>query len=222
MQYCPLCKVRIAGSKRCCPLCKGKLEGKPEPENEMFPQVVAPHRRAQIARRIVTLCVAAVVLCCLQVESVWHPASKWPYFVIASSLCAWLSILIGISRRRLLLQNLTAQALLFCTLSVLWDIGTGWSAWSVGWVVPILLMGTVGALVLLKLILHVPMVDAVGWIVVLAVLGWLLPLVLVWLDQVPVVLPSMICAIGCFVTLVVLLLFFHRYMREEAARRFHL
>ena len=23
MQYCPLCKVRIAGSKRCCPLCKG-------------------------------------------------------------------------------------------------------------------------------------------------------------------------------------------------------
>ena len=85
MQYCPLCKVRIAGSKRCCPLCKGKLEGEPEPESEMFPQVVAPHRRAQIARRIVTLCVVAVVLCCLQVESVWHPASKWPYFVIAYS-----------------------------------------------------------------------------------------------------------------------------------------
>ena len=76
MQYCPLCKVRIAGSKRCCPLCKGKLEGEPEPESEMFPQVVAPHRRAQIARRIVTLCVVAVVLCCLQVESVWHPQAN--------------------------------------------------------------------------------------------------------------------------------------------------
>ncbi len=23
MQYCPLCQVKVAGSKRCCPLCRG-------------------------------------------------------------------------------------------------------------------------------------------------------------------------------------------------------
>ena len=53
MLYCPLCQVKVAGEKRCCPLCKGQLTGTPEPESEIFPQVVPPHKLARIARRIV-------------------------------------------------------------------------------------------------------------------------------------------------------------------------
>ena len=88
--------------------------------------------------------------------------------------------------------------------------------------IPILLLGGVGVLLLLKLILRVPMVDAVGWIGVLSILGWIAPIVLMLLDKVQVKLPSMICSGGSFLTLVVLVVFFHRYMRDEAARRFHL
>lgn len=222
MQYCPLCQVKVAGSKRCCPLCGGPLEGQPAPESEIFPQVVAPHRRARVARRLITLCALVVILGAVQIESVWHPASNWPYLVIAAVLCAWLSVMLGISRRRLLMQNLTAQALLFSALSVLWDVGTGWRGWSVSWVVPILLIGAVSMLVILKLILRVPMVDAVGWIGVMSLLGWLVPLILLLFDWVSIRLPSLICSVGSFAVSVVLVLFFHRYMREEAERRFHL
>lgn len=222
MQYCPLCQVKVVGSKRCCPLCRGKLTGEPDPQSEVFPQVVAPYRRARVARRIITLCVLIVIACSIQVETIWHPSSNWPYLVIAASLCAWLAVMLGISRRRLLMQNLTAQALLFSILSVAWDIGTGWHAWSIEWVIPILLLGGVGVLLLLKLILRVPMVDAVGWIGVLSILGWIAPIVLMLLDKVQVKLPSMICSGGSFLTLVILVVFFHRYMRDEAARRFHL
>ena len=66
MQYCPLCQVKVAGSKRCCPLCRGKLTGEPDPQSEIFPQVVAPHRRARVARRIITLCVLIVIACSIQ------------------------------------------------------------------------------------------------------------------------------------------------------------
>lgn len=222
MQYCPLCQVKVAGSKRCCPLCRGKLTGEPDPQSEVFPQVVAPYRRARVARRIITLCVLIVIACSIQVETIWHPSSNWPYLVIAASLCAWLAVMLGISRRRLLMQNLTAQALLFSILSIAWDIGTDWHAWSIEWVIPILLLGGVGVLLLLKLILRVPMVDAVGWIGVLSILGWIAPIVFMLLDKVQVKLPSMICSGGSFLTLVILVVFFHRYMRDEAARRFHL
>lgn len=222
MQYCPLCQVKVIGSKRACPLCEGPLTGQPEPEREIFPQVVPPHRRARVARRIVTLCVIAVLVGCIQVESVWNPSSNWPLIVMAAALCSWLSVMLGISRRRMLMQNLTAQTLLFSVLSVLWDFGTGWRGWSITWVFPILFMGAIGVLLLLKLVLHVAMVDAVGWIGVLTVLGWLVPLVLLLTKTVNIMLPSILCCGVSFVTLVVLVLFFHRYMRQEAERRFHL
>lgn len=222
MQYCPLCQVKVIGSKRACPLCEGPLTGRPEPEREIFPQVVPPHRRARVARRIITLCVIAVLVGCMQVESVWHPSSNWPLLVMAAALCSWLSVMLGISRRRMLMQNLTAQTLLFSVLSVLWDFGTGWRGWSITWVFPILFMGAIGVLLLLKLVLHVAMVDAVGWIGVLTVLGWLVPLALLLTKTVDVMLPSILCCGASFVTLVVLVLFFHRYMRQEAERRFHL
>ena len=57
---------------------------------------------------------------------------------------------------------------------------------------------------------------------VLAVLGWVVPLVLLLTQKIDFMLPSILCCGVSFVTLVVLVLFFHRYMRQEAERRFHL
>lgn len=222
MLYCPLCRVKVAGDKRCCPLCKGQLTGVPEPESEIFPQIVPPHKLARIARRMITLCLLVVVLCCIQIESVWHPASNWPFFVIAAVGCLWLSVMLGISRRRVLMQNLTAQTILFSVLAILWDYGTGWRGWSIEWVNPILCVSAFTALLLLKVILRVPMVEAVGWIGLLSVLSWLIPLVLLLFGDMSVVWPSILCCGLSFAVTVILVIFFHRYMREEAERRFHL
>ncbi len=222
MLYCPLCQVKVAGNKRCCPLCKGQLTGTPEPESEIFPQLVPPHKLARIARRMITLCLLVVVLGCIQVESVWHPASNWPLIVIAAVGCLWLSVMLGISRRRVLMQNLTAQAILFSMLAILWDHGTGWRGWSIEWVNPILCLSALGALLLLKIILRVPMVEAVAWLGTLSVLGWLIPLFLLLFGEMRVVWPNVLCCGLSFVVAVVLIIFFHRYMREEAERRFHL
>lgn len=222
MLYCPLCQVKVAGNKRCCPLCEGQLTGTPEPESEVFPQVIPPHKLARIARRMITLCLFIVVLGCIQVESVWHPVSNWPFLVIAAVGCLWLSVMLGISRRRMLMQNLTAQAILFSVLAVLWDHGTGWRGWSIEWVNPILIMSALSALLLLKVILRVPMVEAVAWIGMLSLFGWIVPLVLLLFHKLQVVWPSILCCALSFVVVVVLVVFFHRYMKEEAERRFHL
>ena len=40
MQYCPKCKVSVAGTQEVCPLCQGDLRGCPDEKN-IFPDLAA-------------------------------------------------------------------------------------------------------------------------------------------------------------------------------------
>lgn len=72
MQYCPSCRVHIAGDKRCCPLCGGKLEGTGDPKSEIFPQL-APYRPvARRVLRILTLTGAGATAVCVLVTCWWE------------------------------------------------------------------------------------------------------------------------------------------------------
>ena len=134
MQYCPNCQVRIAGDKRCCPLCGGKLEGKGDPQSEIFPQLV-PHRSvSRRVLRILSLTGAGATVVCVLINLLVGTAVWWSLFVAGGVACGILTTAIGITYRRDIPQNIAWETALVILLAILWDMGTGWLGWSLDFV----------------------------------------------------------------------------------------
>src|SRR5699024_11271684 len=71
--------------------------------------------------------VTGVQTCALPISLGFH---GWSLFVAGGVACLWLLLYISIARRRNVLKALTQQVVAVCALGVLWDLCTGWRAWS--------------------------------------------------------------------------------------------
>ncbi|HIR75690.1 MAG TPA: alcohol acetyltransferase, partial [Candidatus Choladousia intestinipullorum] len=94
-------------------------------------------------------------------------------------LCAWLIVSVAYTKRRNILKNEMWQLLLVTGIGILWDVFTGWHAWSVNFLFPF------GALAVLCSI----------------------PVILVWAGCVTIPVPSVICAGISFLVLAGLFIF---------------
>lgn len=66
MQYCRRCKAWIENPARRCPLCQGVLEGEPEPEGQLFPDVTRTTSGMEFGFRVFTfVCVTLAVVGCV-------------------------------------------------------------------------------------------------------------------------------------------------------------
>ena len=88
MQYCPSCRMHIAGDKRCCPLCGGKLEGAGDPQSEIFPEL-APYRSvARRVLRILALTGAGATAVCIVINLLVGTAVWWSLDFVFPCVCA--------------------------------------------------------------------------------------------------------------------------------------
>lgn len=222
MQQCPYCHVTIAGHKTCCPLCQGPLIGSPEAETEVFPALVQPRFSRSFIVRLLAMIAISVSVICILINRAFPTRIWWSLFVTAGAGCIWLAAAVGLSNRRSALQGITWQVFLVPGLSVLWDWWTGWRGWSVDFVLPCVCTAALLTMLTLVLILHLSARSFAGYIALVCVLGTVVPGILLWLDIIRTILPSLIC-IGLSVLLLVgLLLFQGPVLHQEFVRRFHL
>ena len=221
MQFCPLCKVTVAGVKRCCPLCGGQLTGKPQPETELFPCLPKPRLCARFVLCVLALSAITVSTVCVLVNVATGTQVWWSLLVAAGAGCAWTTAAVAIAHRRDMTQNIAWQVILLAALSFLWDRGTGWHGWSLDFVLPCGCAAGLVIILLLILLLRLPVRAFAGSLIFLVLLG-LVPAVLVAWGRVQTALPSLICAGLSFVTLAALVLFSWSTVKSELHRRFHL
>ena len=221
MQFCPVCKVTIAGAKRCCPLCGGQLTGEPQPETESFPRLPKPPVSARFVLCVLALAAIAVSTICVLVNVATGAQVLWSLLVAAGAGCAWVTAAVAIAHRRDMTQNIAWQVILLSALSFLWDRGTGWHGWSVDFVFPCGCAAGLVTILLLILLLRLPVRAFAGSLIFLTLLG-LVPAALVKWGQVKTALPSLICAGLSLVTLSALVLFNWNTVKSELHRRFHL
>ena len=100
MQYCPSCQIHIAGNKCCCPLCGGALEGKGDPQSEIFPRLTPTRSMARRVLRILALTGAAATAVCVLINLAMGTAVWWSLFVAGGVACGILTVAIGIAYRR--------------------------------------------------------------------------------------------------------------------------
>lgn len=220
MQYCPSCQMHIAGNKCCCPLCGGALEGKGDPQSEIFPRLTPTRSMARRVLRILALTGAAATAVCVLINLAMGTAVWWSLFVAGGVACGILTVAIGIAYRRDIPQNIAWETALVILLAMLWDAATGWLGWSLDFVFPCACATGLLMEIALWGILKTPVHVVAGPMGGLG-LAALVPGVLVLVGLVNFALPSLLCTACSILFLVVLVLLRRRTAWGELRRRFH-
>lgn len=220
MQYCPSCQMHIAGNKCCCPLCGGALEGKGDPQSEIFPRLTPTRSMARRVLRILALTGAAATAVCVLINLAMGTAVWWSLFVAGGVACGILTVAIGIAYRRDIPQNIAWETALVILLAILWDAATGWLGWSLDFVFPCACATGLLMEIALWGILKTPVHVVAGPMGGLG-LAALVPGVLVLVGLVNFALPSLLCTAFSILFLAVLVLLRRRTAWGELRRRFH-
>lgn len=220
MQYCPSCQMRIAGDKCCCPLCGGALEGKGDPQSEIFPRLTPTRSMARRVLRILALTGAAATAVCVIINLAMGTAVWWSLFVAGGVACGILTVAIGIAYRRDIPQNIAWETALVILLAMLWDAATGWLGWSLDFVFPCACATGLLMEIALWGILKTPVHVVAGPMGGLG-LAALVPGVLVLVGLVNFALPSLLCTACSVLFLAGLMLLRRRTAWGELRRRFH-
>lgn len=220
MQYCPSCQMHIAGNKCCCPLCGGALEGKGDPQSEIFPRLTPSKSMARRVLRILALTGAAATAVCVLINLAMGTAVWWSLFVAGGVACGILTVAIGIAYRRDIPQNIAWETALVILLAILWDAATGWLGWSLDFVFPCACATGLLMEIALWGILKTPVHVVAGPMGGLG-LAALVPGVLVLVGLVNFALPSLLCTACSILFLAGLMLLRRRTAWGELRRRFH-
>ena len=104
MQYCRRCKAWIENPSRRCPLCQGVLEGEPEPEGQLFPDVTRTTSGMEFGFRVFTFlgrfCCSS---CWMHVGFNSSGTSETPEsaekYIMADGIAQWNFFIMGFSYR---------------------------------------------------------------------------------------------------------------------------
>jgi hypothetical protein len=221
MKRCPDCAVGVEGEWTRCPLCGTALEGRPVPSP--FPAVPLRFTRRRVLR-VLTLTSLAVIALSFLAQLLFRPdqegigalRSVWLGIV-----ATWLVVLVAVTKRRNLAKFIVYLVALAGGVCVYWDYLTGWDAWSLTYVVPILCAASLIGLVITVRVVRMQVGDYVVYSGLTVLLG-LTPIVFLALGWVGTVIPSAICGGLSEVAIVLLLTVRGGAVRHELAKRLHL
>lgn len=134
----------------------------------------------------------------------------------------WFALMVGYKKRHNLMKNAMWQLVVVTVISILWDIFTGWRAWSVNFVLPtVSILVQISMLTISKIQSHSPR-EYMIYYVMATIYGTILPLVLMLTNVITFNKPAILCVGFSFLFLVALVLFKGREFREEIYKKLHI
>lgn len=220
MSRCTACAVRVEGTWERCPLCGHPLVGDVVPSP--FPSAPLVVSRTRLTRTlvivslgIIALSLAAQLLLGRGPELLGAVPSVW------LGLCTmWLIAVMAFRARRSIARSTLWTVVLVGGLSAYWDYLTGWHRWSLSYAIPIVAASAIIALVIVVRAMRLEPGEHILDSAVTTLLG-LVPLAMLVLGWVPVALPSAICGVVAFASLVEIQRVHGSAVRDELARRLH-
>ena len=221
MRRCPDCTVDVEGGWTRCPLCGSALEGRSVPSP--YPAVPLRFTRRRVLR-VLALTSLAVIALSFLAQLLFRPDQQGIGALRPGWLgvvAAWLVGLVAVVTRRNLAKFIVYLVALAGGVCVYWDYLTGWDAWSLTYVVPILCAASIVGLVITVRVVRMQVGDHVVYSGLTVLLG-LTPLVFLALGWVGTVIPSAICGGLSAAAIVLLLPVRGGAVRHELAKRLHL
>jgi len=215
--YCNNCNTYT--KQQYCPLCKNKLSQK-SGDNEYYPIYETKVKRRRFAQRLVLFIAIFAVSTSVLINLLTNPDKLWFLYVLSPVLYSLLTINHTILSRahtgsKVVLQVITLSVMLFIL-----DAASGSSKWSIHYVIPFLV--TLATLFVTIIVLRKPMKwrEYIGYMTTMIILGFL-PVILFLSSWSTVLWPSAATALYALMTLIGMVLFSEKTMKNEIVRRFH-
>ena len=221
MQYCPKCKVSVAGTQEVCPLCQGDLRGCPDEKN-IFPDLAErPDRKTGFIFRLMLFIAITAAVVCVAINIMVPTSAWWSLFVVFGIGSACISVGVGYLKKSDIMKNIVWQLCIMLVLAVIWDVVLGWHGWSIDYVFPILCVVAIASMFVVGKVMNIPINDYIIYIIVDAVLG-IIPIIFLCTGVLHLIYPSVICVMSSVVYIVGLILFKGQNLLDAITRKLHL
>ncbi len=220
MLHCDKCGVDVTGAPTRCPLCGSELTGAPDPAGGQFVPLPGRARERYLVLKIITMAALSAIIISLAVDYLIGGAITWSLFAAGGAVCAWIFTVIGWRKRKALAKNIFWQTTIVTLAGIVWDLGTGWHGWRVDFLIPCACVAAILAIGTLAVVLSMETSDYMIYLLIVSVYG-LVPLILLLTRQVGIRYPSVICVALSLLTVVGLMVFYHRNTVDELQKKFH-
>lgn len=164
-------------------------------------------------------CIAAACIC-LMTNIIFTPQSNWSVFVIGGALSMWGTLAVGFFKRHNLLKNGIWQMLVLPIVCIIWDLCTGWHAWSIDYVLPGIYLTVQASIVIITKLQKLPVEEYMIYHILAGLLG-LLPFVLVLFHVSRFYWLCVLCGGISFMWLMGLLIFRKKDLFTELYKKLH-
>lgn len=212
-------KCNVYTKQQYCPLCKHKLsEG--SVDNTYYPVYETKAQRRHFAQRLVIFIATFAVSTSLLINLLTEPHQLWFLYVLGPVLYSLLLINHTILSKAHIGSKVIFQVIALSIMLFILDAASGSSKWSIHYVIPFLV--TLATLYVTIIVLLKPMKwrEYIGYLTTMVVLGFL-PIVLFLSSWSTVLWPSAATALYALLTLIGMILFSEKTMKNEIVRRFH-
>lgn len=215
--YCNNCNTHT--KQQYCPLCKNKLSQK-SGDNEYYPIYETKVKRRRFAQRLVLFVAIFIVSTSILINLLANPDKLWFLYVLSPVLYSLLTINHTILSRAHIGSKVVLQVIALSVMLFILDAASGSSKWSIHYVIPFLV--TLATLLVTIIVLRKPMKwrEYIGYMTTMVILGFL-PVILFLSSWSTVLWPSAATALYALMTLIGMVLFSEKTMKNEIVRRFH-
>lgn len=216
-KYCPKCNVYTKQSY--CPLCQFKLADESEDSTYYPVYETKPYRRGFIQRLVLFIATFAVSTSLL-INLLTEAHQLWFLYILGPALYGVILINHTILSKAHTGSKVVLQVIVLSIMLFILDAASGSAKWSIHYVIPFLVM--IATLFVTIIVLRKPMKwgEYIGYMTTMVILGFL-PIILFLSSWSVVLWPSAATALYAFLTLIGMILFSEKTMKNEIVRRFH-
>ncbi len=220
MHYCAYCKIHIQGNPDECPLCQNHLvTGDKIGSRDKFPKIPPTYERHLAIRIMLFFSLAALVIS-FAINYLFPSSINWPLWMLFGLASMWVSLIIVIRKRHHITKNIMWQVTLVSILSIAWDWATGWSGWSLDYVLPTVYVVAMLVMYVLARIMKLSVRDYITYLLLDGVFG-VIPVLFLIFNWVNVTYPSLLSVAVSFLFLSAILIFQGESIKAELDKRMH-
>jgi len=221
MLYCEKCKITIRTEHKRCPLCHGGLSGAASKEDSIFPDIPVLKKRQISFFSMLTFCCVLAFIFSYLINNIIPIKSKWFIYMIGGICLVWIVLIWGKSKSKNLLKNTIGQMFIIGVGVGVCDVFIGWKGWSVDYAWPILIFLSLIFNVITTFVKKLEASDYMIYLLMNCIFG-LIPMLLVQLQVVKFIIPSVVCSGFAMVLLAGLLIFRWEQVVLELVKKFHM